>query len=88
MWICIIGAATRTLTDVRTPHRNNWDFVATKDIRLGGTARAQIRFEVLNITNTVKTAGPTQTFGSATFGRITTQRGFIRLTQLMFRLNF
>jgi hypothetical protein len=83
-----LGTAPRTLDDVRTPHRNNWDFVATKDIRLGGTARAQIRFEVLNITNTVKTAGPTTAVGAGTYGRITTQRGFMRLTQLMFRINF
>jgi trimeric autotransporter adhesin len=83
-----LGDAPRTLDDVRTPHRNNWDFVATKDIRLGSTARAQVRFEVLNITNTVKTAGPTTAVGSTTYGRITTQRGFMRLTQLMFRINF
>jgi hypothetical protein len=83
-----LGTAPRTNDDLRTPHRNNWDFVATKDIRLGGSARAQIRFEVLNITNTVKTAGPNGAFGGSTFGRITTQRGFMRLTQLMFRLNF
>lgn len=83
-----LGTAPRTLDDVRTPHRNNWDFVATKDIRLGGRARAQIRYEVLNITNTVKTAGPNINYGAATFGRITTQRGFMRLTQLMFRMSF
>ena len=83
-----LGTAPRTLEDVRTPHRNNWDFVATKDIRLGGRARAQIRYEVLNITNTVKTAGPNINVGAATFGRITTQRGFMRLTQLMFRMSF
>ncbi len=83
-----LGTAPRTLNDVRTPHRNNWDFVATKDIRLGGRARAQIRYEVLNITNTVKTAGPNINVGASTFGRITTQRGFMRLTQLMFRMSF
>ena len=83
-----LGNAPRTLENVRTPHRNNWDFVATKDIRLPGRARAQIRYEVLNITNTVKVAGPNTSFGAATFGRITTQRGFMRLTQLMFRLSF
>jgi len=83
-----LGTAPRTLSDVRTPHRNNWDFVATKDIRLGGRARAQIRYEVLNITNTVKTTGPNTAVGSGSFGRITTQRGFMRLTQLMFRLSF
>ena len=83
-----IGNNPRTRGDVRTPHRNNWDFVATKDVRLGGARRAQIRLEVLNITNTVKTVGPTTTLGSAQFGRISTQRGFMRLTQLMFRYSF
>jgi hypothetical protein len=83
-----LGTNPRTQTDVRTPHRNNWDFVAAKDIRLGGSRRAQIKFEVLNITNTVKTTGPTTTFGNAAFGRISTQRGFMRLTQVMFRYSF
>lgn len=82
------GNAPRTLADVRTPHRNNWDFVAAKDLRLGGSVRGQIKIEVLNITNTVKTVGPTTTVGSSTFGRISSQRGFMRLTQLMFRLSF
>jgi hypothetical protein len=86
-----LGAQTRTLPDVRTPHRNNWDFVASKDVRMGGSRRAQIRLEVLNITNTVKaaaTAAGNQQFGAAAFGRVGTQRGFMRLTQLMFRLSF
>jgi hypothetical protein len=83
-----LGTAERTLTDVRTPHRNNWDFVASKDVRMGGGRRAQIRLEVLNITNTVKADAPTTTLGSAAFGRVSRQRGFMRLTQLMFRYSF
>jgi hypothetical protein len=82
---------TRTLPDARTPHRNNWDFVASKNIRLGGSHRAQIRLEVLNITNTVKAAATgtgNRSFGNASFGRVDTQRGFMRLTQLMFRYSF
>ena len=82
------GNAPRTLKDVRTPHRNNWDFVAQKDVRMGGSMRGQIKLEILNITNTVKTVGPTTTVGSAAFGRITAQRGFMRMTQLMFRMTF
>jgi hypothetical protein len=78
----------RTLGDVRTPHRNNWDFVASKDVRLGGGRRGQIKLEVLNITNTVKTRGPITHVGATTFGQITTQSGFMRLTQLMFRMTF
>lgn len=83
-----LGSAPRTLADVRTPHRNNWDFVASKNVRLGGRARGQIRLEVLNLTNTVKVRGPNTTVGSSAFGQIRTQSGFMRLTQLMFRFNF
>jgi hypothetical protein len=85
-----LGTAPRTLEDVRTPDRHNWDFVATKDIRMGGSRRAQIKFEVLNITNRVKAwSGNTNVrFGNSAFGRVGTQRGFMRLTQLMFRYSF
>jgi hypothetical protein len=83
-----LGTLPRTVVDERTPHRNNWDFVAAKDIRLGGRQRAQIKIEVLNITNTVKTVGPTLTVGNASYGQIRTQRGFMRLTQIMFRYSF
>jgi trimeric autotransporter adhesin len=83
-----LGTLPRTLADVRTPHRNNWDFVASKDVRMKGNMRGEIKFEVLNLTNTVKTTGPVVTKGSTTFGQIRTQSGFMRLTQLMFRLSF
>ena len=83
-----LGTEPRTRGDIRTPHRNNWDFVATKDVRLGGSARAQVRLEVLNITNTVKTLGPRTAVGAANFGQVNGQRGFMRLTQLMFRVTF
>jgi hypothetical protein len=83
-----LGTLPRTDPDIRTPHRNNWDFVAAKDIRMGSTARGQIKLEVLNITNTVKVRGPISTLGSSTFGQIRVQSGFMRLTQLMFRFSF
>ena len=83
-----LGTLPRTLSDVRTPHRNNWDFVAAKQVRLGGSRRGEIKIEMLNITNTVKTTGPVATVGSATFGQIRTQSGFMRLTQLTFRMSF
>ncbi|MEW6320526.1 MAG: TonB-dependent receptor [Acidobacteriota bacterium] len=83
-----LGTAPRTLPGVRTPHRNNVDFVAAKSIRFAGSARGQIRLEVLNLTNTVKVRGPNTTVGSATFGRITAQSGFQRMLQLMFRATF
>ncbi len=83
-----LGTAPRTIDSVRTPHRNNWDFVAAKAVRIGDRVRGQVRLEVLNITNTVKTHGPFTALGAANFGRVDTQRGFMRLTQLMFRLSY
>lgn len=83
-----LGTVPRTITTVRTPHRNNWDFVATKAVRFTSNVRAQIRIEILNITNTVKTHGPFTAVGAANFGRVDFQRGFMRMTQLMFRLQF
>lgn len=84
----VLGTGERTNPDVRTPHRNNWDFVASKDLRFGATMRGQIRLEVLNVTNTVKVRGPISTLGSSDFGQIRVQSGFQRLTQLMFRFTF
>jgi hypothetical protein len=83
-----LGTLPRTIGEIRTPHRNNIDFVAAKQVRLGGSRRGEIRLEILNLTNTVKVTGPTVTLGSATFGEIRTQSGFMRLTQLTFRYSF
>jgi trimeric autotransporter adhesin len=83
-----LGTLPRTLSDVRTPHRNNWDFVASKDVRLKGSMRGEIKIEVLNITNTPKVRGPETRIDNANFGQVTVQSGFMRLTQLMFRLTF
>lgn len=82
------GTGGRTDTRTRTPHRNNWDFVATKELQFPGTVRGQLRFEVLNITNTVKVRGPETRLGNAAFGIINTQSGFMRLVQMMFRVSF
>ena len=77
-WGLVTGASANGLT-----------VVATKDIRFGsGGVRGQIKFEVLNLTNTVKVRGPISTVGSSTFGQIRVQYGFMRLTQLMFRVSF
>ena len=83
-----LGTLPRTDPHVRTPHRNNWDFVAAKSMPFGGSLRGQLRLEILNVTNTVKVRGPISTLGSATFGQIRVQSGFMRLTQVMFRLSF
>jgi hypothetical protein len=83
-----LGTMPRTTDDVRTPHRNNWDFVAAKDIVFPGSMRGQIKIEVLNLTNTPKVRSPDTRVGRSTFGQIRTQSAFMRLTQIMFRLSF
>jgi trimeric autotransporter adhesin len=82
------GNAPRTDPRVRTPFRSNLDLVFNKDFRLGGNKRAQFRAEILNATNTPKFRGFGNTFGTAAFGRITTQAGFMRITQLSVRFLF
>ena len=83
-----LGTGPRTDGNVRAPHRNNWDFAAAKSLRLGGRIWAELRVEVLNVTNTVKVIGPIHLAGNAGFGQIRTQSGFMRMTQLMFRTRF
>ena len=50
----------------------------------------QIRFEILNLTNTPKFNGSSagNSIDLSSFGRITSQRGFMRIWQLSFRYLF
>ncbi|HEY7293306.1 MAG TPA: carboxypeptidase regulatory-like domain-containing protein [Vicinamibacterales bacterium] len=82
------GNAPRTNPDLRTPDRNNIDLVVSKDFPLHNTIKGQIKIELLNLTNHVKTDGPEQRLGRSDFGLITTQAGFMRITQITFRVNF
>jgi hypothetical protein len=83
-----IGNAPRTLGNLRTPRRDNTDLSLSKDIALTAGLRAQVRVEVINLTNNPKVRGPVQSLSASNFGQITTQSGFMRMTQIMFRLSF
>jgi trimeric autotransporter adhesin len=84
------GNAPRTITDVRTPSQRNVDASFIKNIRLAGTKTAQFKMEVINLLNrpNVRSLNGANTFGNANFGRTTTQAGFMRQLQFMFRFNF
>jgi hypothetical protein len=82
------GNAPRTITDVRTPPQANVDLAVSKNIRLGGARFAQIKVEVVNLLNRVTTNSIATTAGSASFGQISSQSGFMRLTQFSFRFSF
>jgi hypothetical protein len=82
------GNAPRLETDVRTPTIFNTDLSVAKNISLGGSKMAQVKLEVVNLFNRVQTNSINVTTGSSAFGQITSQSGFMRLTQIMFRMSF
>jgi hypothetical protein len=83
------GTAPRTDGDARHQFRKNIDLVVSKDTRFFSTHTGQIRFEILNLTNTAKFRGEdSNSVDSTSFGRITQQAGFMRIWQLSFRYRF
>ena len=50
--------------------------------------KAQFRTEALNLMNTPLFYGPNVSFGSSSFGKITTQANFSRQLQLALRFSF
>jgi hypothetical protein len=82
------GTLPRLDTRTRHPFRRNVDLVINKGFGLRGTNRAEIRFEFLNLTNNPMFAGTGTNFGAQDFGRITTTRGYSRITQVSMRYTF
>ena len=83
-----LGTAPRSDDRVRSPFRKNLDLVLTKSFNTGGSTRADIRFELLNVTNTPKFRSYESDINRSTFGRITRQAGFMRITQISLRFTF
>jgi len=84
-----LGNAPRTNTGDRYQFRKNIDMVIAKDTEIGLGAVAQVRFELLNVTNTAKFGGiSSNSFNSSSFGRVTQQVGFMRIWQISFRLTY
>jgi hypothetical protein len=83
-----LGTLERTDTRLRSPFRKNFDLVANKSFRTGGSTRAELRLEFLNLTNTPKFRDYNTFLNNATFGQITRQSGFSRITQISMRFSF
>jgi hypothetical protein len=82
------GNAPRTIDDARYQFRKNVDLVIAKDTKFGDQT-GQVRFEILNLTNTAKFRGiDNNAIDQGSFGRITQQAGFMRIWQLSFRYTF
>jgi len=85
------GNAPRTITALRTPVQFNTDLSVIKNVRLTDRVSGQLKLEMLNLFNRVITRGLQ---GAATyapgnnFGQDTIQAGFMRIAQIMFRVQF
>jgi hypothetical protein len=84
-----LGNAPRILAGVRSPSRNSIDLAMNKDFRVGTTARATLRLEVLNLLNTPWYSRlASSSVGNANFGQVTTQANYSRFAQLTMRFTF
>ena len=81
------GNSPRTDTGMRTPFKTQTDVAFQKTEPIGGGS-LMLRAEIINIFNNTQFNGPNMTFGSSSFGRISSTRGFPRLVQLMLRFSF
>ncbi len=81
------GNLSRVL-DIRGPGQANWDMSIFKNFSIVEKFKAQFRAEALNASNTPMFAAPNTSFGSSSFGRITSQVNFSRMVQLGLRLYF
>jgi hypothetical protein len=81
------GNISRTL-GMRGPGQANWDASIFKTFSIVERFKAQFRAEALNAFNTPMFAAPNTSFGTGSFGRITSQVNFSRMMQLGLRLFF
>ncbi len=81
------GNVGRTI-DMRGPGQVNWDISMFKNFVIREVFKAQFRCEALNAMNTPLFYGPNVSFGSSSFGKITTQANFSRQLQLALRFSF
>ena len=81
------GNIARTL-DMRGPGQANWDLSIFKSFSILEKFKGQFRAEALNAMNTPMFAAPNTSFGSSSFGRITSQVNFSRMMQLGLRFFF
>jgi len=81
------GDVGRTI-DMRGPGQVNWDMSVFKNFVIKEKLKAQFRAEALNAMNTPLFYGPNVSFGSSSFGKITSQANFNRQLQMALRFSF
>lgn len=82
------GNESRTDPNLRAPGQANWDISAFKSFPITERANIQFRAEFFNVFNRVQFGYPGQSFGSSSFGVISSQVNTPRLVQLAMRFSF
>jgi hypothetical protein len=83
------GNAPRILPGVYSPWRNSTDMGINKDFPLGGTRRATIRIEIINLFDNPWFAALQSTAaGNGNFGRVDEQANYSRTVQFTGRFSF
>jgi hypothetical protein len=83
------GNAPRILDGVYSPWRNSTDLAINRDFDLGGTHRATLRIEVINLFNNPWFAAlQSAAFGNSNFGRVNSQANYSRTYQITARYTF
>jgi hypothetical protein len=81
------GNAPRTLS-LRGPAYENWDLALFKNVKIRELVNVQFRAESFNALNTPEYNGPNTSFGSSSFGQITSDANFPRYLQLGLRVSY
>jgi hypothetical protein len=83
------GDSPRIIEGVYSPWRNSTDMAINKDIPFGGSRRATLRLEVINLfDNPWYAALGSVAFGNQNFGKVTSQANYSRTMQLTARFTF
>ena len=83
------GNSPRTLPDTYSPWRNSTDVAINKDIRVGGSKRASVQLQIINLfDNPWYAAMQSVASGNNNFGRVTSQGNYSRTMQVTGRFSF
>jgi hypothetical protein len=83
------GNAPRVLAGVSSVGRSSTDVAFDKQFATGGSSRATLRMEILNLFNTPwYTSLASTNVGAANFGQVTTQANLSRFAQITLRFEF
>jgi hypothetical protein len=83
-----VAAGNTPRNFLRGPAQKRVDLSISKRIPLGGRVRAELRWEIFNLFNTVNFGMPENNFDSVDFGTITNTVGGPRVSQFGVRITF